>query len=97
MRAKSRKRERLVARVSSEDKAIITEAAALSGQSVGSFIIAGARRVALETLESRHRIVLNARQSRNFVKALLAPPRPPTGKMIAAMRAYKTQVKSETD
>lgn len=96
-RRKSRKPERLVARVSAEDKAIIAQAAALAGQSVGSFIVAEARRVALETLESRQRILLNAQQSRQFVEALLAPPRSPTRKMLRAMAAYKTTVKSDLD
>jgi uncharacterized protein (DUF1778 family) len=91
------KRERLVARVTADDKAVIARAAALAGQSVGSFIVTEARKAALQTIESRERIVLNAEQSRRFVEALLAPPRPPTKRMIAAMRAYKGRVKSDLD
>src|SRR6266516_174421 len=83
------KRKRLVARVTAEDKAVIAHAAALAGQSVGSFMVAEARKAALQTIETSERIVLNAEESRRFVEALLAPPRPPTPKMIAAMRAYK--------
>ncbi len=92
-----RKRERLVARVTAEDKAVIAHAAALAGQSVGSFIAAEARKAALQTIETRERIVLNADQSGRFVEVLLAPPRPPTPRMIAAMRAYKATVKSDLD
>ena len=91
------KRERLVARVSAEDKTIITQAAAIAGQSVGSFILSEARKAAVQTLETRQRILLNAEQSRRLVEALLAPPRPPTPRMIAAMRAYKATVKSDLD
>ena len=91
------KRERLVARVTAEDKAIISQAAAIAGQSVGSFILSEARKAAVQTLESRQRILLNAEQSRRLVEALLAPPRPPTPRMIAAMRAYKATVKSDLD
>lgn len=91
------KRERLVARVTTDDKAVISRAAALAGQSVGSFIVTEARKAALQTIESSERIVLNAEQSRRFVEALLAPPRPPTKRMIAAMRAYKAMVKSDLD
>jgi uncharacterized protein (DUF1778 family) len=92
-----RKRERLVARVTAEDKAIISQAAAIAGQSVGSFILSEARKAAVQTLETRQRILLNAEQSRRLVEALLAPPRPPTPRMIAAMRAYKATVKSDLD
>jgi uncharacterized protein (DUF1778 family) len=91
------KKERLVARVSAEDKLIISQAAAISGQSVGSFIVSEARKAAEHTIEARERIVLNAQQSRRFVEALLASPRPPTKKMLEAMRAYKTSVKSDLD
>ena len=94
---KAQKRERLVARVSVEDKAIISQAAAIAGQSVGSFILSEARKAAVQTIESRQRIVLNVAQSRRLVEALLAPPRPPTPRMIAAMRAYKATVKSDLD
>lgn len=93
----SSKSERLVARVSAEDKAIISQAAAIAGQSVGSFLLSEARKAAVETLEARQRIVLNAVQSRRLVEALLAPPRPPTKRMVAAMRAYKSTVKSDLD
>jgi uncharacterized protein (DUF1778 family) len=91
------KRERLVARVSAEDKAIISQAAAIAGQSVGSFILSEARKAAVQTLETRQRILLNTEQSRRLVEALLAPPRPPTRRMLAAMRAYRATVKSDLD
>ena len=39
---------RLVARVSGADKAIIAKAAALAGQSVGSFVVSQARKAALD-------------------------------------------------
>jgi uncharacterized protein (DUF1778 family) len=91
------KRERLVARVTVDDKAVITHAAALAGQSVGSFMVAEARKAALQTIETRQRIVLNAKESRRFVEALLAPPPPATKRMLAAMRAYNASVKSDLD
>ena len=89
---KPRKGDRLVARVSPEDKAIIARAAAIAGQSVGSFVLAQARNAAIETLETRERIVLNAGQSRRFVEALLAPPRPPTERMKRAMEIHRQTV-----
>jgi uncharacterized protein (DUF1778 family) len=91
------KRERLVARVTADDKAVIAHAAALAGQSVGGFMVAEARKAALQTIETRERIVLNAAESRRFVEALLEPPRPPTKRMLSALRAYKATVKSDLD
>jgi len=88
---------RLVARVSLLDKAIISQGAALAGQSVSSFMVSEARKAALQTIESRERIVLTAAQSRRFVEALLAPPRPLTARMREAMRAYKNSVQSDLD
>jgi len=91
------KRERLVARVSAEDKTIITQAAAIAGQSVGSFILSEARKAAVQTLEARQRIVLNAEQSRRLVEALLAPPRPPTRRMKRALELYRKTVISDVN
>ena len=96
-RPQKQKRERLVARVTTDDKAVIAHGAALAGQSVGGFMVAEARKAALQTIETCERILLNADQSRRFVEALLAKPRPPTPRMIAAMRAYKATVKSDLD
>ncbi len=93
----SSKGERFVARISADDKTIITRAAALTGQSVGSFVLAQARKAALETLEARERIALNAAQSRRFVEALLAPARPPSPALLEAARAYRARVKSDLD
>ena len=91
------KTERLVARVSPEDKAIIAQAAAIAGQSVGSFILSEARKAAVQTLETRQRIVLNARQSRRLVDALLAPPRPLTERMKRAQKLYRKTVVSDVN
>jgi len=91
------KTERLVARVSPEDKAIIAQAAAIAGQSVGSFILSEARKAAVQTLETRQRIVLNARQSRRLVDALLAPPRPPAERMKRAQTLYRKTVVSDVN
>ena len=94
---RSPKVRRLVARISPDDKAMIAWAAALAGQSVGGFVLAHARKAALETLEARERIMLNAAQSRRFVEALLAPPRPPSPALLEAARAYRATVKSDLD
>jgi uncharacterized protein (DUF1778 family) len=92
---RSPKAERLVARISPEDKTVIVRAAALAGQSVGSFVLAQARKAALDTIEARERIMLNAAQSRRFVESLLARPRPPSPALLEAARAYRATVKSD--
>ena len=88
---------RLVARVSSSDKAIIVRAAALAGQSVGSFVVTQARRAAQETLDTHERIALSAEQSRRFVEALLAKPPAPTVRMREAMKLSRVKVTSDLD
>jgi uncharacterized protein (DUF1778 family) len=94
---RTKKPERLVARVSAEDKELISQAAAIAGQSVGSFILSEARKAAVQTLETRQRIVLNAKQSRRLVEALLAPPRPPTPRMKRALEIYRKTVISDVN
>jgi len=88
---------RLVARVSGADKAIIVKAAALVGQSVGGFVVAQARRAALETVETHERIRLSSDQSRRFVEALLAKPPAPTARMREAMTLSRAKVTSDLD
>jgi uncharacterized protein (DUF1778 family) len=94
-RPRKQKRERLVARVTAEDRAMIAHAAALEGLSLGSFVLMGARRAAEHAIESRERVVLNARESRRFVEALLAPPRPPTERMKRSLKLYRATVTSD--
>ncbi len=88
---------RLVARVSGADKAVIAKAAALAGQSVGSYVVTQARKAALEALEKHDRVVLNAEQSRRFVEGLLAKPAAPTARMREAIRLSRAKVTSDLD
>lgn len=92
--SKQIKGERLVARVLPEDKALIGRAAAIAGQSVGSFVLTQARKAALETLETRVRIVLHATESKRFVEALLTTAREPTERMKRALEFHRKTVKS---
>ena len=94
---RSQKSERLVARVSLEDKEIIAQAAAIVGQSVGSFILSEARKAAVQTLETRQRIALTAEQSRRLVDVLLAPARPATERMKRALKRYRESVDSDVN
>jgi uncharacterized protein (DUF1778 family) len=70
-----RKTECLAVRVSSDDKRRIERAAALSGQSVSSFVGGHARDAAERIVERHDRMRLNAEESKRFVEGLLAPAR----------------------
>lgn len=92
---KPTKMHRLVARVSDEDRGIIAQAAAITGQTVSGFVLAQVRKAAMETFETHARIVLDATESRRFVEALLAPPRSPNARMIRAMKLHDATVSSD--
>ena len=88
----NRKTERLAVRVSSDDKRMIERAAALSGQSVASFVIGHAREAADRVLERHNRIHLKAEQSKRFVEALLARPRKAPNNVRNAFEGYRQTV-----
>jgi uncharacterized protein (DUF1778 family) len=88
---------RFFARVSSGDKRLIEKAAAVTGQSVGAFVIAQAREAATRLVDDHHVIRLNKVESRRLVKALLAPPQPLTAARKKAMERYRQSVISDVN
>jgi uncharacterized protein (DUF1778 family) len=88
---------RFFARVSSGDKRLLEKAAAVTGQSVGAFVIAQAREAAMHLVDEHKVIRLNKEESRRLVKALLAPPRPPTAAMKRALKLYRKSVISDVN
>jgi len=92
---KPSKQHRLVVRISDEDKGVIARAAALSGQTMSSFMVAQARKAALETFQAHHTIALSAQESCRFVEALLAPARGPSARMLRAMALHDADVHSD--
>ena len=88
---------RFFARVSSGDKRLIEKAAAVTGQSVGAFVIAQAREAATRLVDDHHVIRLNKVESRRLVKVLLTPTRPPTTAMKKAMEEYRKSVISDVN
>lgn len=91
------KDKRFFARVSSGDKQLLEEAAALTGQSVGAFVIAQARTAASGLLEEHSIIRLSVEESRRLMKALLAPPTRPTAAMKRALKLYRETVISDVN
>ncbi|HET8631979.1 MAG TPA: DUF1778 domain-containing protein [Thermomicrobiales bacterium] len=87
------KRERLEARVSPEQKALIERAARLEGRSVTDFLVRSAQREAERVIREREVVVLSPRDSSAFVRALLDPP-PPNEALRAAFVRHHPLVES---
>ncbi|MGO8764862.1 MAG: DUF1778 domain-containing protein [Limisphaerales bacterium] len=94
---KQTKSHRFVARVTAADKQLFRKAAAIEGRSLAKFVTLHAREAARQIVNQNNLIQLDAAQSRRFVEALLAPPRPPTPALREAIRAYRKSVKSDLD
>lgn len=84
---------RLVARISQEDKALLEQAASLEGCTVTNFVLSRVREAAAEVV-SRHNVVrLNQAESLRFVEALLAKPKAPPERMKRALKLHRDTVK----
>ena len=88
---------RFFARISSSDKELIEQAAAISGQSVAAFVITQAREVALELVKREQVLSLNLAESRRLVDALLAPPKAPNQAFRDALADYRRTVISDVN
>ena len=80
--------ERLEARITPGQKALIQRAAELEGRSVTDFVVASAQEAARRTVAAHDTIVLGAADSRAFVDALLDPP-PVNARMKDSARRYR--------
>ena len=66
--------ERLEARITADQKALIQRAADLEGRSVTDYVVSSLQDAARRTVEAHDVTVLSAAESRAFVDALLDPP-----------------------
>ncbi len=73
---KAEKTERLEARVNHQQKALLQRAADLSGRSLTDFILSASQKAANKVLREYEVITLTAKQSEQFVHALMNPPTP---------------------
>jgi uncharacterized protein (DUF1778 family) len=80
------RRERLEARVTLEQKELLQRAAALEGTSVTDFVIRIACQAAARSIRDHAVLGLTARESREFVAALLDAPAPNAALRSAAER-----------
>ena len=85
---KSRKPERLEARITADQKRVIEHAAYLRGTSVTDFVISSAHQAATEVIKDSEVLRLGADAREAFVKIMLNPPKP-NAALRAAARRYK--------
>ncbi len=63
--------ERLEARVTAGQKALIEHAAALQGRSVTDFVLSSVQEAAAKAIDEHQRLTLSVRDGRSFVQALV--------------------------
>lgn len=79
-------RERLEARLSREQKALLQRAADLTGRTLTDFVVGSAQAAAEEAIRAHEVITLSVRDSVAFVESLLAPSPPNDALRSAAQR-----------
>ena len=88
---RSRKEERLEARVTPAQKQLIERAAALRGTSVTEFVVVSAQEAAINLIKDFEVLSLRDEAREVFINAILNPPAPNEAARIAAER-YKKDV-----
>ena len=86
---RSRKEERLEARVTPAQKRLIERAAALRGTSVTEFVVASAQEAATSTIKDFDVLHLRDQAREVFINAVLNPPVPNDAARAAAERYRK--------
>jgi uncharacterized protein (DUF1778 family) len=84
-----RKRSRLEARISAEEKELLKQAADLKGCTLTEFVVRSAHEAAIKAVKEHQMMSLTARDTEVFVKALLKPPLPSKQLKRAAERYKK--------
>jgi uncharacterized protein (DUF1778 family) len=80
--------ERLVARVTADQKSLIERAAALQGRSVIDFVLTSVQDAARRAIEEHQRLDLSLRDSQAFVEALMNPA-PVNDRLRETVRRYR--------
>ena len=91
-RDRPKRTDRVVARITPDDKALLERAVGLHGGSLANFIVFHARLAAQEVIRRHETIRLNAVESERFVKALLAPPGKAPIRFTKAVKLYRKSV-----
>jgi uncharacterized protein (DUF1778 family) len=87
-RRPSLKSERVMARVSQEQKRLLQRGAEIRGQTLTEFVVAAAQEAATRAIVDQEVIELSVRDSRAFAEGLLDPP-PVNDTLRTAARRYK--------
>ncbi|MDB5440431.1 MAG: hypothetical protein JWM33_2858 [Caulobacteraceae bacterium] len=80
--------QRLEARVTIAQKALIERAAALQGRTITDFVLTSVQDAARQAIEQHQQLELSARDSEAFVDALLNP-RPVNDRLSETVRRYR--------
>jgi uncharacterized protein (DUF1778 family) len=88
---RSRKDERLEARVTPDQKRLIERAAELRGSTVTDFVVVSAQQAAADTIRDFETLVLRDQARDVFINAILNPL-PPNDAARAAAQRYKTEM-----
>lgn len=83
---------RLEARVTTGQKALLQQAAALSGRTLSEFVVASAHEAATRVIQDHETIRLSRAEQVAFVNALLKP-RAPTARLRKAAAKYRQQMR----
>jgi uncharacterized protein (DUF1778 family) len=86
------KTERLEARLSAAQKALLQRAADLQGRSLSDFVVSSVQRAAAAVIREHQLLTLTSQESQRFVALLLAPPQPNDRLRTAAAR-HQREVK----
>ena len=81
---------RLEARLSAEQKAVLQQAASLSGRTLSEFVVASAQEAAARIIQDHEGIRLSRAEQIAFVTALLDPPEP-NARLRQAVADYRQQ------
>jgi len=91
----SRKEERLDVRLRKDAKQLISDAAALTHQSVSEFVVSVALERSREVVERSNAFVLSRQEASRFLDALGNPPRP-NAKLRNAAERYRRALEDGT-
>lgn len=80
--------ERLEAKLTRDQKALIEHAAALQGRTVTDFVLASVQEAARRAIQEHRQVDLSLRDSQSFVEALLNP-RPVNDRLRETVRRYR--------
>lgn len=84
--------ERLEARIRPREKTLLVQAARLEGRSITDFVVSTALQDARRVIRENKLILLNARDQKIFVEAILNPPEP-NAALRTAYQEYKKAFK----